>query len=90
MNLDHEADMPWHESRDSAAWGWLGWWAAYMLAVLVGAVLGGRSTVEITSASFGMPLAWLTGWLHRRRVTWGYGVAAILVTAGAAVGLFGT
>jgi hypothetical protein len=46
-----------------------------MLAVLVGAVLGGRSSVEITSASFGMPLAWLTGWMHRRSATWGYGVA---------------
>jgi hypothetical protein len=24
-NFDHEAGAPSHKSRDSAAWGWLGW-----------------------------------------------------------------
>lgn len=68
---------------------WLVPWAGYVLAVMVGRVLAGGSAVEIGDLFFGVPLAWLAGWLDaRERESASIAVVVFIVLVGLAVGLF--
>ena len=68
---------------------WVSPWAGYVLAVMVGRVLAGESVVDTGALIFGIPLAWLAGWLAAREREWAHIAAVVvLVLVGIAVGLF--
>lgn len=67
---------------------WLIPWAGFALALMVGRVVAGGSAVEIGDLFFGVPLAWLVGWLDAREGgPASIAVGGVLVLVGLAVGL---
>lgn len=65
---------------------WLAPWAGYVLALLIGPVVAGRSVFEIDAATFGIPLAWLAAWANARSERWGPLAVVALVLLGLIIG----
>ena len=62
--------------------------AGFVLALMLGRVLAGESVVRIDELVFGLPLAWLVGWMGTRKweVAW-IAAATVLALVGLAIGL---
>ncbi|GAA1953362.1 hypothetical protein GCM10009798_10670 [Nocardioides panacihumi] len=61
-------------------------WAGYVLALLVGTVAAGGSVLEVEAAAFGIPLAWVAGWMNARSERWGWSAVVALILLGLVVG----
>ena len=67
---------------------WLVPWAGFVLALGVGRIVGGESTLEVGDLVLGMPLAWLAAWAGRRSgETWLAVGTGVVAAVGLLVGL---